>query len=414
MEPTMIYSRRRDPRGVVALLRSLDPEVRIEGPDEDWKSATFTLSQPGASGPLTLTIHHDPEYYDGDDWPTQRRGMQGFFGRAPDSPQRDRILRLIGTFRFALALEYEPDLIPEGDARLTYLAALVRFLDGVLFDNFSLRDADGRLLFALNGEHDPEAICPTIPEPVRVPAEEEDEADEEEEETEPPTPQRVARRALALVAVTVRALLEQDDPEDPKAEEFRQRILAWVDAIDIADELEPDEWEVLQRPVGRLDRQQQIDATWRLEGLAVLAWALGRYELPQHDVLVVPRDLIGALDFLDDDASRNLLLTPALRPIKELEWQNRRLLGIHWRLRDYTLRPQAMDFRAFARDCWFGSFDLAGIRLIGDDLALGDAALSAADQQAFATAYSAARERHLASNWLLGQSRIYSETDTST
>ena len=71
LQPTMIYSRRLDPRGVLALLRTLDPEVQVAGSDEDWKAATLTLTQPGVSGPLTLTFSHDPESYDGDDWPRQ-------------------------------------------------------------------------------------------------------------------------------------------------------------------------------------------------------------------------------------------------------------------------------------------------------------------------------------------------------
>jgi hypothetical protein len=74
----------------------------------------------------------------------------------------------------------------------------------------------------------------------------------------------------------------------------------------------------------------------------------------------------------------------------------------------------AMDFRAFAANCWFGSFDLTDISLVNGDLALGGVTLSEADEQAFGTAYSLARERHLAINWLQGYSRIYSETDTST
>ena len=56
MEPTMIYSRRIDPRGVVALLRSLDPAVEVGGTDDDWTSATLSLSQPGSTVPLILSF----------------------------------------------------------------------------------------------------------------------------------------------------------------------------------------------------------------------------------------------------------------------------------------------------------------------------------------------------------------------
>ena len=41
-------------------------------------------------------------------------GMAGYFRRFPDNPQKATALRLIGSFRFALATSWAPDLIPEG------------------------------------------------------------------------------------------------------------------------------------------------------------------------------------------------------------------------------------------------------------------------------------------------------------
>ncbi len=409
MEPITIYARRIDPRGVAELLRTLDPTVEIVGPDDAWESATLTVHQPGEAADLQLLFHHDPDYYDGADWARQMLGMRGYFERFPDNPRKIRALRLIGSFRFALATSWEPDLIAQGDARLPYLAAVVRHLDGALFTPSSLRDAEGLVLYGADGDFDEDALFPNIPEPESAEVE-----DEAEDEPQPPTPERVVRRAQALTAVSVRALLEQDDSADPGVEEFREAILNWIDAVGIGEELEPDEWEIVQRPVGRLEEQQQINATWRLEGLAVLAWALGRFELPPPDELVIPSDLAAAIGFLDEDASRELLANPTLRSSDELDWQAGRLLGLHWRLRDFTLRPEAMDFRAFARECWFGSFDLTGIPLIDNDLALGGVPLTAADPETFSKAYSAARERHLAINWLHGQARLYSQTETST
>lgn len=412
MEPITIYARRIDPRGVVELLRSLDPEVIVVGPDDVWEQATLILHQPGQKNALHLTFRHDPGYYDGNEWSRQMLGMQGFFLQFPDNARKAQVMRMISGFRFALATSWDPDLIPEGDSRLPYLYAVTRHLDGVLFTPSGFRDAEGRILSAADGDFDEDAVFPVLPEPVA--GTEDDEDDEEEPDYKVQSSERVAQRALALTAVAVRALLEQEDPNDPTSEEFRQRILNWIDALGIGEELEPDEWEILQRPVGRLERQQQIDATWRLEGLVVLAWALKRIELPPHDQLVSPNELTQAMGFLDEEVSRQILEHPDLRTEEEIEWQAKRLLGLHWRLRDFTLRPMAMDFRAFAANCWFGSFDLTDISLVNDDLALGGVTLSEADEQAFGTAYSLARERHLAINWLQGYSRIYSETDTST
>lgn len=411
MEPINIFSHRVDPRGVVTLLRSLAPVVEVTGPDDAWQEATITIARPGRKESVRLTFRHDPDYYDGPGWPRQVLGMQGYFSRFPEGGHKPDVLRLIGSFRFALATDWEPDLDPDGDERLPYLFAVTRHLDGVLFTPSSLRNAEGRILISADGEFDADAVLPRMP-PV-PPAVTGQEAVQDVEEPEPPTPERVTRRALALAAVTARALLEQDDPIEPWVAELHRDTLAWVEAIGIRGELEPDEWKVLQRPPGTLDQRAQIDATWRLEGLAVLAWALGRFKLPAYDQLVNPQALIHSLGFPDAEAARQLLAAPSLQPPAEQEALRKQLLGLHWRLRDFTLRPQAMDFRAFARDCWFGPLDISPFRLIGDDLALGDHAINDAPEDVFQSALSSAMERHKAINWLTGGG-VYSQTDTST
>jgi hypothetical protein len=73
-----------------------------------------------------------------------------------------------------------------------------------------------------------------------------------------------------------------------------------------------------------------------------------------------------------------------------------------------------MDFRDFGQTAWFGPFDLSSLRLIANDLAIGDYEISKAPPDVFQGALSSAQERHLAINWLCGYSPIYSETDTST
>lgn len=416
MEPINVFSRRIDPSGVLSALRSMDPAVEVTGPDDAWEEATVTITPPGREGPLRLTFRHDADYYDGPDWPRQVAGMQGYFSRFPEGGNKPEILRLIGTFRFALATDWEPDLDPDGDERLSYLSAVARHLDGVLFTPSSLRDAEGRILISADGESDADAALPTMP-PVATTSEQDDDEDEDDEEgdvePEPPTPERVARRALALAALTARAMLEQDDPSEPWVAEFHRDTLAWVEAVGVGDELEPDEWEVIQRPPGRLDERAQTDATWRLEGLAVLAWALGRFELPPYDELVAPQALIRSLGFPDPEAARTLLARPSLRPPAELEVLRKQLLGLHWRLRDFRLRPQAMDFAAFARDCWFGPMDIGPFRLVGGDLALEDRAISDVPEDVLGVVSSAAMERHKAVNWL-SVGGVYSRTDTST
>jgi hypothetical protein len=235
----------------------------------------------------------------------------------------------------------------------------------------------------------------------------------EETEPEPPTPRRVAARALALAAVGARGLFEKDGlPEECEVD--RNDILSWIDAIGIRDELEPDEWKILQRPIGSLDRQAWIDATWRIEGLAVLAWALQCAELPPYDQQVPPRDLFSAIGYWEENAGKKFLVSATLRPTEELQDFLTIALAVHWRLTQLSLDGKAMDFKRFSREGWMAPFDLEPFRLIEGDLALGDYPVSMAPKKVLDSAKGCALERHLAINWLMGYSRIYSETDTST
>ena len=79
----------------------------------------------------------------------------------------------------------------------------------------------------------------------------------------------------------------------------------------IISELEPEEADLLAVPVGSLDRKRAIEATWESEGMAVLAWALQRAELPAIHVECDPGAVAIALGFLDD--RQTPLESPILR-----------------------------------------------------------------------------------------------------
>ena len=415
-EPINIFSRKIDPRGVVQVLRALAPALQVIGPEDCWEKIVIAGPKRLFKKSPSLSFQHDPNYYDGPDWPRQVMGMQGYFSRFPGIDERPEIMRVIGGFRFALATAFDPDLdMDSDDERLAYLIAVAKHLDGAIFTPSALRDASGKVLIAADGMVDPEAVLPHLPpEPVNAEAEASPDSGQDEDEPVPPTAQHVAQRALALTAVTARALLEQEDAADPMTEARRRQLLDWVESIGIGDELEPDEWKVLQRPVGALDQQAAVNATWRLEGLAVLAWALKRFELPSYDQLADPGRLLHSLGFLDEEAARAVQANPELRSTEELDAQGKQILGLHWRLRDFTLRPQAMDFAQFARDAWFGPMDLTPFQLVDGDLGLAGHAISKAPRGIFQRSISSAMERQQAINWLHGYSRVYSETDTST
>ena len=108
------------------------------------------------------------------------------------------------------------------------------------------------------------------------------------------------------------------------------------------------------------------------------------------------------------------MIKAALRPAEELRRCSAQLFALHWRLRNFGLKPEAMDFQSFARDAWFGPLDVTGLRFIDNDLAIGEAPIVEADEGDFALCIEATMERHQAINWLIGQHELYSEVTADT
>lgn len=423
MEPITIFSRIAAPKKVVERLRELCPEVVVEGPDENWSRVEIPLLIEGVDSTLTFT--HSAEYYSEPNWSRQMEGMRGYFSRFPASENRRKVLGLTTTFCFSLGTLFEPDFDPSGDVRLDIVFNIAEMLDGVLFTPSGLRDANGRILLSFDeDEHDPEAEWPQVLLSVSQADfvslvegfdgdESREEDDRDQEEQEPPTSARIARRAIALCAVTMRAMLEQD-ATDPDAQETYREMLQWLKNSGVEDELEPDEWEVVQRPLGKLDSQSHINATWRLEGLCMLAWALGKFEMPPHDQMVDVNELWGSIGLLDDQLTRELLERPVLRSMDELRATQEKSFALHWRLRNYGLTPEVMDFQEFAATCWFGPLSIEGVNLVDGDLGLMGKRIDEATEDELSLASSIALERHMAINWLCDGPELYSEADVST
>ncbi len=399
MEPITLFARIANPAAVAVRLRELVPGVELDGPDATWKRAVIVF--PSGGGRRKLTLTHDPGYYAEPNWSRQMSGMRGYFSRFPDTERKPRVMMLTTCLHFSLGTLFEPDFEPNDDPRLDVLFEVAQLLDGVLFTPSSLRDAHGRILFGTGGEdeEDPDATWPrvaaevSLSDPLGAAAHESSRpqpGDKAVENSSPPTPGRVARRALAMTAVTVRAILEQEAASREAAKTY-QKLVAWTSSLAIDEELEPDEWEVLQRPLGRLDQRAQINSTWRLEGLVVLAWALGRMEIPPHDKLVQTNRLWRGLGFLDGKAATALLANPTLRSREEIGILRNRLFAQHWRLRNFHIRPEVMDFAAYARTCWFGPLDVSGLPLVDGDLGLRGKRIDRAPPDVFSTAQSAAQ-----------------------
>jgi hypothetical protein len=434
-EPMTLFARIADPVGVARLLRQLVPVTAFDGPDDAWRNAQVPL----AAGTVTFT--HDPDYYAEPNWSVQMNGMAGHFSRLPETQRKKMAIMLPITFTFSLGLLFDPDNHDDKDPRLEVVYAVAALLDGLLFTPSALRDARGRVLYGAGGEveENPDAVWPRVVGEVHLGDAASPRPTNTEHAVHPPKPARVVRRALALTAVTARAILEQGGVNlgfgSPKwnplpwfqhmlagQADQHQKLLQWVQLLGIHEEFEPDEWKVLQRPPGRLKPEQQINSTWRLEGLGVLAWALGRFELPPYEQLVKCHSLWRSVGMPKVAACKGLLADPTLRPLPELQALRRRLLAINWRLTNFYVRPTAIDFIGvteasfgnYDRTAWFSSQEVAQLPLVEGDLAIRGARLDRISPDEFSIARSIAHERHRAANWLCEGPDEYSATDVST
>jgi hypothetical protein len=225
-----------------------------------------------------------------------------------------------------------------------------------------------------------------------------------------PGARQVQERALALASIACRAMLEQE-AGDAGTEAMQQRLRDWLDGTGLHAALEPDEAELVATPLGQLGTKAAIDASWRAEGLYVLAWALDLQPELAHDRLVDPVASAAAIGFLD---AAPLACEPQLRGERAIDTFAARQLALHWRLRDWQLRPEPMDFAAMVRDCTWANLDVDHAALLDGDLAIEGVRIDQADAAQLQRCLSIAGERHQAANWLLGGDPLYSNVDTST
>lgn len=412
-EPFNVFSHRIDAPGVIGACRDMGCEVHVVGPEDDWREITVLGPKKFLRRRPKLRISHDSKFYDRPEWPGYVAGLADYVSRFTHVPRQAEILRVVRSFRFCLAFPDHNLCIVSDDERVAWVHAVCRQLEGILFLPSMLLDAAGRLLVSANGRFDPAAELPSVPPQTDDPELDEFEPESELEAT-PPTADRVARRAIALAAVGNRGLIENEGHTLEAPEESRQAMLDWIRDSGVDDELEPEEWEVLQRPFGKLDSREIIDAVWRLEGLAVLLWALGLYELPPYDELVAPSELFELVGIFDPDTARDIIAKAKLRTNEELASYSNHAAMAHWRFRNFWLRPVPVDFVAYSKGCWIGTFDITRFRISGGDVMVGQREISKADPESVTTCQSIAQERHLAINWLVGSSELYSKTDTST
>lgn len=222
----------------------------------------------------------------------------------------------------------------------------------------------------------------------------------------PPGASAVARRAQILAAVTCRGHVEHN-LGDPTSEALYTRIVAWLDSCNLMEFLEPEERAILLAPMGGLTGEQQQASIWKVEGAAVLAWALGKYPLPPHDVKVEPFKVAEMLGFLWDEAAQYVRYAQ-LRGRTELKAYRELVHVIHGRLREAEQHPRRDDFGSSIQPPWLRALGMTRTSpVVEGDLAIDGQPLSRVEPSLVRTVEEINHERHRAAIWLVGQQEGY-------
>jgi len=234
----------------------------------------------------------------------------------------------------------------------------------------------------------------------------------EHQEPLPPDAITVARRALVLATVSCRGFIDKDQADG--ARDLAKNSKDWLYALGLDEELSTWERKILSTEWGTLEERDRVNASWLSEALVVLAWALGRIEMPAFDEQCEPSEIANALGFLQP-SSETVLSEPTLRSTNELNDYNQFIFDVHWRIRDHTLHKRPYDFESLAGKSWGEPVLRYGLKLCEKDIQIGGQPLFRAPENIWRILASITQERHQASNWLIGYaSEDYYEVTADT
>jgi hypothetical protein len=238
--------------------------------------------------------------------------------------------------------------------------------------------------------------------------------DEEFNEPPPPSAETVARRAIVLSVVACRGIVEGDRANVQGASDLAKRAYDWLRAVGLDEELSAWELRVLESTFGQLSDRDRINASWLSEAVVVLAWSLGKFELPGFAEQCDPAGAANSLGFLQP-TNATVLKEPQLRSSDDLREYNEFIYNLHWRVRDFSLNKRSYDFESLARKAWGEPVLRHGLVLSERDICVKGVPISRTPEQDWRTLASITRERHRASNWLIGYaSEDFYEVSTDT
>ena len=135
--------------------------------------------------------------------------------------------------------------------------------------------------------------------------------------------------------------------------------------------------------------------------------------MPRVYEICEPSEIANAIGFLQP-REETALFAPHVREAAEIEGCADTYLTLHWRLRQWSLKPGRMDFVSYVSAFKWANMRLDELEVIDDELAINGVRIDKLDQRKYRETVSITRERRIALDWLLGFERLYSSVTTDT
>jgi hypothetical protein len=215
------------------------------------------------------------------------------------------------------------------------------------------------------------------------------------------SPRCIHDTALILAYLSYRAMVDQE----PRAEKNAQAIPRLIRTQDI-NGLEPSEIRFLNAPFGTLSTFDRNQASWLVEGLTVLAWALRKAKLPSYSTKGDGAKASLALGMFGP-AELDKATAEDLRDFQEIEMGAATYEAVFGRIMKHLKNPEKMDLTNLLKDPATGHLLVDGLELTDGDLSIDGLPLPAVRPERLQEVLGIVRERHRAFRWLLGADPTY-------
>ncbi len=173
-----------------------------------------------------------------------------------------------------------------------------------------------------------------------------------------------------------------DHEQNPNAAEMAARISGimkedWIERLVVLDAAEQ---RFVNAPFGSLTPGQRTEASWLIERMAVLAWAIGATELPPFFTKINGARVSKTMGIFQPGAKERAEASKLRNP-DEIIMGAETYAALQWRLQEHVRKPGHVDFYAKVKDPDSEHLTVDGLEFHENDLAIDGVPLSTVAQE---------------------------------